>query len=245
VQAVLSLFGSGRTTGVVLTSGDGATTAVPVYEGYSMPHAILRIDLGGRDLTDYMLKLLLSRGYVMNGTTSAELELVRDIKEKLAFVAHDSHHAASQAVDVERSERYELFDGQVINIGGGERAGCPEPLFHPQAVGVDAPGVPELVHLAIGRSDPELWEELYHNIVLAGGSTMFDGFAERVEREVTALAPPAARPRVFAPPERKYSAWIGGSILCQLPTSKQMWVTKAEYDEAGPRVVHRNIAEYV
>jgi actin-related protein len=179
----------------------------------------------------------------MNGTTSAELELVRDIKEKLAFVAHDSHHAASQTVDFERSEVYELPDGQVINIGGGERAGCPEPLFHPQAVGVDAPGAPELVHLAIRRSDPELWEELCHNIVLAGGSTMFDGFAERVEREVAALVPPAARPMVFAPPGRKYSAWIGASVLCQLSTSKQMWITKAEYDEAGPRVVHRKCCQ--
>ena len=80
---------------------------------------------------------------------------------------------------------------------------------------------------------------MYANTVLSGGTTMFSGIAERMTKEITALAPSTMKIKVIAPPERKYSVWIGGSILASLSTFQQMWITKTEYDESGPSIVHR------
>ncbi|MCL4160844.1 UNVERIFIED_CONTAM: hypothetical protein GTU68_065821 [Idotea baltica] len=144
------------TTGVVLDTGDGVTHTVPIYEGYALPHAILRIDLAGRDLTNYLMRILTERGYSF--TTTAERE-------------------------IEKS--YELPDGQVITIGNE-------------------------------RGDVDIRKDLYANTVLSGGSTMYPGIADRMQKEITGLAPSTIKIKIIAPPERK-----------------------DEYDESGPGIVHR------
>ncbi|EGG15133.1 hypothetical protein DFA_09957 [Cavenderia fasciculata] len=232
VQAALSLYATGTTTGIVLDCGDGVTHAVPINQGYAIQGAVVSRNIGGRDITDYMLKNLVKRG-----NTTATMEISRDTKEKLCHIALDYHsEMQADASSTQFEKQYELPDGQVIAIGN-ERFRCPEALFRPSLVGMQFDGIHQATNQAITNCEfVDVRQKLYANVVLAGGSTMFSGMAERMEKELCALAP--SRVNIIAPPERQYSAWTGGSSLASLSTFQDMWISKEEYQETGPFIVH-------
>ena len=232
-QGIAVIYSCGTTTGIVLDCGDGGTHVVPVWEGIRLPHAVQRADVGGRALNGYMAKILTERGISL--PSSSGEEIVRELKEKLGFVSEDFEkdmEAAAKSSGIEKS--YVLPDGNVLTVGD-ERFRCAEALFQPSLLGVETPGIHKMLYDGIMRNDIDLRRDFFYNVLLCGGSTMFPGFQQRMQKELAALAAPTVRIAVVAPPERKYSVWIGASILSSLSRFRHAWMTKAEYNESGPQ----------
>ena len=241
IQPVLALYASGRTTGLVLDSGDGVTQFVPVYEGQVIPAGAKRIDLAGRKLTAHMQELMQKREE--NGV-KVDQETARTIKEKTAYVALDFEKgkAIFEKDPSKYQTNYTLPDGKVINVGT-ERFHAPECLFNPKMLGLDLPGIHEAVDASINDCELDTRLELMRNIILSGGSTMLPGFAERLIKEVNELYAVSHSEAVEdisyeAPSERQFSVWCGGAVLASQKTFND-WMSKEDYEEEGPYAARR------
>lgn len=212
--------------------GQGACVVAPVYEGYTLPHAVMRMEIGGSSVDDQMTRTMVEEGHIFQ--TTAEREMVRAIKETLAYVAQDFE----QELKGELGELYEMPDGTEITVTGARLRG-PEVFFQPGLIGMEVLGIHEQIYNCIMKSDEDIRKQLYGNILLVGGSSMFTGMAERIKKEVTNLAPESMIVKVIAPPERKLMSWVGASILASLSSMDDQWVKIADYEEEGPSLVHR------
>ncbi|CAJ1961609.1 unnamed protein product [Cylindrotheca closterium] len=250
--AILALYANGRTSGCVLESGEGVSHAVPVCEGYVIPHAILRLPLGGKDLTQLLQNALAERGHALQDhieknfsdeglvlTSTAVQVQVRTMKETLGYVALDFGQETIKAVDKSAAleKSFDLKDGTSIQIGN-ERFYFPEHLFQPNdLMGLEEEGVADMTFQAIMKCDELLQYDMFSNIVLSGGSTMFPGFRERMLKELTALAG-SVEITINDTAGRANAPWVGGSILASLEQFNHLWITKQEYDETGSSIVH-------
>lgn len=249
IQAVLTLYAQGLVTGIVLDSGDGVTHICPVYEGFSLPHITKRLDIAGRDITRYLIKLLLLRGYAFNH--SADFETVRIMKEQLCYVAHDIEEEQRLALETTvLVESYTLPDGRVIKLGG-ERFEAPEILFQPHLANCEGVGIAELLFNTIQQADMDMRSDFYKHIVLSGGTTMYPGFASRLEREITQLYLERVlkgdiqrlakfKIKIENSARQKHMVFFGGSVLANIMKDREeFWISKSEYEEQGLRCLNK------
>ena len=236
VQGILSLYTFGRNTGIVCNIGDGVSEFYPIYEGIPIPQAAIRNDFAGDDVTNWLQELLREHGH--NFTTTAEKVIVRDIKEKHSYTPLDYESELQKAKNTADCEvQYTLPDGNIITISD-ERFRCSELLFQPNMNGFELDGIHQNILNSIKRCKTNFHKDLYSNILLCGGASMTEGLPYRLEKEIVNSVPQAVNVRIAAPPERKYSTWIGGSIFSQCITSEK-YISRSEYDEIGKAIVHQ------
>lgn len=233
-SAVLSLYSIRRMSGLVLSSGEANTHCVPVYDGDELPHSTLQFDLAGKEITDFLGTLLEERGYTFPSVIDKDTH-AREMKEKFTYVAEDFAEEMASPIG---EEKYKLPDKTMVKLGK-ERFKCTEALFQPYLAGKETVGIHKYVYQSIMKCDAELQDEMYGNILLAGGSTLFPYFPSRLQREVTLLAPANTSVNVIARPDRQDAAWIGGSILSEMSTFENMLILREDYDEYGPSIVRR------
>ena len=234
--AVLSLYSKGKFTGFVLDLGDGTTQFTPVFDGFRLDGFYDYFYFGGRDLTQYIVDKL--NNYFGFGYKTNEWEIIKYIKEKVCYIALDYEEELKSY----EPYYYELPDGSHIKIEE-ERIRVPEAIFQPSLINPSYKNykITQMLYDTIQKCDIDIRKELYNNIVLSGGNSMFNGLPERLTKEIKAVAPESMKEevRVIASPERKYAAWIGGSILSSLSTFESSWITKTEYEESGAIILHR------
>jgi len=236
-QSVLSLYANGRTTGIVVDMGADICHTVPVYGGSVLSHAHLTLDFAGSDITEYFMKILEERGYSFS--SNPEREMVMDMKEKLCFVSLD-YEADMQLSSLSSifEKRYEMIDGGVISIYN-ERFRAAEVNFQPYLMGLESAGIHECTYNSIIKCDEDIRKDLFGNVVLSGGTSLIPGTPDRMQYELSKLAP-NIDVKIIAHHDRQYSTWIGGSILASLPSFHQMCISKEEYLNSGPIAIHRN-----
>jgi len=236
IQGVLALLGQGRTTGLVLDSGEGVTHTIPIFDGFGLPHCINRLDLAGRELNTLLAKLLAQDGVCL--TTTTDQHHVRLMKERHCYCATDPASEFAETVV------YKLPGGREVSLTD-ERWKCPEALFTPSLVGLESMGVAGLVWESISRCDIDVRKTLLSNIVLSGGSTMFPGFSERLTRDLRSFAPTASQAniRVVQSKDQKFAVWSGAQVFASLRSmQEEQWMTIEDYDEYGVSFIHDKIA---
>lgn len=259
VQAVLALAASWTSskvvdrslTGTVIDSGDGVTHVIPVAEGYVIGSAIKNIPIAGRDITSFIQTMLRERGEADSSLRTAE-----QIKQKFCYVCpdivkefrkydNDPEMFAKYVIDTVSHKKIEVDVGY-------ERFLAPEIFFNPEICSSDfLTPLPVIVDQVIQASPIDVRKNLYKNIVLSGGSTMFKDFGRRLQRDLKTMVnerveaserlsgakSSGVQVQVISHKRQRNAVWFGGSLMAQTSEFKSYCHTKRDYDEYGPNIV--------
>ena len=242
-QAKCSLFAEGIDTGIVLDSGDGVTHCIPVSDGAILKHNIERMDIAGRHITEYLVRLLQKKGYAFN--SSADFDFVRELKEKYCFVSNDIENDRRLERETSFYNSYHLLPDETRIRISDEKFEAPEILFNPSLIGKEYDGIPYMMMKSINKCPIDCRKGLYSGIVLSGATTLFPGFASRIENEIKKLYKETALKlakekkikiniNVIDSPKRKYSVFIGASIIANhynTEGNEDYWITRDEWLE--------------
>lgn len=237
--ALLALCSTGALSGLAVEAGAGVCHATPIYAGHSWHKATFRLDVAGSTLSRYLRELLVAACSDL-GLQALPRKAITQLKKRSCYVSLDfegdlrdpaRHHPAC----------FCLGNGCSVRLSS-ERFRCPEPIFQPALLGQAVPGLPTLAFRALQKVPTTLRGRLANTVVLAGGSTLFPGFAERLDQELEAQCRrhgyPALQPRLVAKPGRGQAVWTGGSMVASLHSFQRGWMTRAMYQECGSRLVH-------
>jgi actin-related protein 7 len=246
-SAVLSLYAVGKFSGLVADVGHGKLDIAAVMDGATNAAACRRFTHAGQDLNAHLLRLLQQRGAALR-----DPRRLRDLKH-LCAAAADSAAAYDQMVAAggaaEPQQRFTLPDGQELDLGGSEGQQLLEPLFRPQLLGREAPGVAELATECILLNYDGLGRKaVYDNLLLCGGGSAAAGLQQRFVREMRLLSPLAAQPggcgvAEYLPQSAQLcAAWSGGAVMARVVQGQNQLMGKGDYEEGGPAAVHRKCA---
>ncbi|KAJ5078133.1 actin-7-related [Anaeramoeba ignava] len=196
-SAMLAMYQSGKKTGIIVEIGDDFSSVVPIYDGFCLPDSIMKSNLAGREITNYLIQNLNQKGIEFK--TTYEKDMIEDLKKKT----------------------------------------CYKLLFKPSLIGIETQGIHQMICNSLNKISVGIRKELYQNIILSGGSSLFPGLTERIQKEVSQLLPLKIKIQIISPPERWLSTWIGASILASTSNFAKMWITKEDYQENGPKIVHQ------
>ncbi|KAK9820164.1 hypothetical protein WJX72_006966 [[Myrmecia] bisecta] len=239
-QAVLSLYAIGKLTGCVIDFGHGKTDIASVSEGQLHVAGARRLEFGGIDLTQHLADLLKQRGITVDDPASLQW-----LKEQCIRVAENAALAAETPAE---PKTYTLPNGQAVTITN-EGTLLGEAMLRPPIKDMDCPSVPDAIFMACtSHVDPGLRKACLETMLVCGGGSGVPGLLPRLHKEMTALCPPSLQPQFCTCPGYmpehtfKYSVWMGGAILSKVIFQQNQHITKYEYDEMGPTVVHKKCA---
>lgn len=250
-KSVMSLYGGGNMTGISIDSGHDTTYLVPSYQGNAINDATLVLKIGGKQVTEHLMNLLMNGKYSFPDdnfllwrkkkktkfTVSSRKEIIREMKEQYCLVSPNYTLSYEDASYPETSIR--LPDGNMI-VMGRETFMAPEIMFQPSLASKKSCGLSQLIYYSVLKCDESIRSEILSNITLSGGNTKFPGFEKRLYQELSELFDEKTNIKIRSLPNRELLGWIGGARLSNLSSFQRFWLTKADYQENGPVIVHDN-----